>query len=119
MKHLFLTCLVSFMLTSCKCKPTCAVASQWTQTASDRIAALLNCNNPDAIAADISGEVEKLNLCTKTMEQGVVTALVCKPVAVLVAKLAVNGLPATWGCSGGVGATIVQSTVYGACALIP
>jgi hypothetical protein len=122
MKTILVLCtILSFSLTGCKScsKPTCDDAVKYSQIAANRVAEFLDCKNPTAIAGDIFIAVDKLNLCTNPVEQGAIASIVCKPVSVLVAQLAVTGLPARWECSGGAGAKALETAVYAACSALP
>ena len=118
---LTLVCVLTLSLSGCKSctKPTCDQTAKYSATAGARVADFLECKNPDAIAADLAGTVEKLNLCTNPVEQGAVAAIVCRPVAMLVAQMAINGLPSKWECTGGAGGKAIESAVYAACAILP
>lgn len=119
----YLLILVAVMsLTSCKWfqnKPACELTTTYTNVAGARVADFLECSNPAAVSKSIQDTIEKLNLCEKPIEAGMASAVVCRPVAMVVSNWAVTGLPTEWGCTGGTGVKLLEQAIYSACSAIP
>jgi len=121
MKNLLMVVLaiaVSLSVVGCKKKPTCEKTTQYSQAVAKQLAGALDCKNPEAIAGDIQGEIEKLKLCEVT-PTGPIAVLVCKPVSILLVQMAVNSLPKKWECSGGATAKVTEQLIYAACSAAP
>jgi len=108
------------LFTACQSKPTCHVAKQYSATAADRIAKVLDCDNKAAIALDVQDTVEKTGICTEPKESGLISLIVCKPVTQYVGSAIVRGaVPKDWQCRGGIVKAGVQTVLYRACTAIP
>ena len=118
---IFIVFIIS--LTSCKWpwqKPSCDLTDKYATIAGKNIATILVCRKPDAIAADLKKTISDLNLCTKPVEAGAISGLICKPVSTVVAQMIVQGvLPSRWECSGGVPAQALETFLYNACSALP
>ena len=129
MKNVMTICVLAVLtlsLSSCTIwdkffggKPTCDTTEKYANIAGKQVASFLDCKNPAAISASLNASIDNLGLCKNPVEAGTISAIICRPVAMYVSKLAVNGLPKEWECSGGAGARAVETAVYAACVLIP
>jgi hypothetical protein len=106
------------MTSGCVQKPSCDKTEQYAQKVGTGLGAAFGCKRPDLIAEDIQGKIQDLRLCEE-MPTGPIAAIVCRPVSIYVAKLAIDKLPERWECSGGAGGAALQSLVYNACAALP
>jgi len=95
-------------------KPACDDTKRATDIAAQKMANVLNCRNPEAIAKDLQGQVEKANLC-ENREQGALGEAICRPVSSYVVAQLVKKLPASWECQGGEAADMTVNALYTAC----
>jgi hypothetical protein len=75
----------------------------------------LQCQNPSVIAADISDQIVKLNLCRPRAYSISLSNTICLQVSSIVAGLSVSSIPTTWGCSTQVVTNLIQSKVNESC----
>jgi hypothetical protein len=95
--------------------PLCKVANKAIFGAAQGIAEVLTCANPAVIAADIAAPIYKANLCQKEASAGLVGDIVCPQVSKTVIGIGLGTLPATWGCTGGSNAQVLEATLTDSC----
>jgi hypothetical protein len=109
--------LFFLLLSSTACqtmKPTCDDTKRAADVAAAKMANVLNCRKPEAISADLQGQIEKAQLC-ENREQGALGEAICRPVSTYVVSQLVKKLPAKWECEGGDAAEMTVNTLYAAC----
>jgi len=105
MKRLIVAALAASTFSCTKAQvaaPLCAVLAQTIVGTSQGVADALKCSDVPAIAATLSDQIGKLNMCSATSQQGLIGDVVCPQVASFVIGLGVGALPAAWGCTGGI-----------------
>jgi len=103
------------ILSACQTmKPSCEDTKRAADIASVKMASVLSCQNPEAIAKDLIAEVEKAELCSNR-EQGALGEAICRPVSSYVVNQLVKKLPSNWQCNGGQAKDVTVNTLYAAC----
>ena len=118
MKRLILLALAASAFSCTKAQvaaPLCAVLAQTIVGTAQGVADALKCSNVPAIAATLSDQIGKLNMCTATSQQGVIGDAVCPQVAGFVVGIGVGALPPAWGCTGGIAADQASAVLLKAC----
>lgn len=95
-------------------KPTCDDTKRAADIAARKLANVLNCQNPAAIARDLHRQVEKAQLCDNR-EQSSLGEAICRPVSSYVVSQLVKQIPEAWACQGGEASQITVNTLYTAC----
>lgn len=115
-KLLFLSILLS--LTACK--TACVVQDNITNLASGLIFSALQCQNLDAIKADIAPIAAHVGICTADdRKTGLVASLAC-PILVQGAVAIANGaIPAKWQCNPVNASATVASVLNSGCSALP
>jgi len=110
---------LAFALSGCTKKPSCETTTKYSKVVGDGVAELFDCKKPERIAMDLQDEIEKLKLC-ENRPTGLISVIVCKPVASFVTKQVVrHALPKKWECSGGIPGTALEAAIYNACVTLP
>ena len=104
-----------FLLSSCQTlKPSCDDTRKAAIIAGEKMANVLGCGKPEAIAQDLFSKIEQAKLCEER-EQGALQDAICRPVAAYVADQLVSKIPARWECKGGMAKEATVNTLYSAC----
>ena len=119
MKHIIILLIV--MISGCTKppltaeNPVCKNLFKVAYGTAQAISVGLQCQNPSVIAADISDQILKLNLCGPQAYSISLSNMICPQVAGIVASLSVSSIPTTWGCSTQVVTELIQSKVNESC----
>ena len=97
-------------------EPLCKAVFKATTASANVIATTLQCEDPAAIAGDLSAEIVKLGLCADVAQQSMLSDLVCPQVSALVAAFATSPIPANWKCSATVVTDLIKTQIAGTCA---
>jgi len=119
MKRLCLLVLL-VLVSSCVKKPQlpeplCKAVFKAATASANVIAATLQCENPAAIAGDLSDKIVALGLCAETAQQSTLSDLLCPQISALVATFATSPIPATWQCSASVITDIIKTQITETC----
>lgn len=98
--------------------PVCKAVFKVTTASANIIATALQCENPGAIAGDLSARIIGLGLCAETAQQSTLTDLVCPQLSALVAAMATSPIPASWQCSASVVTDMIKSQIETTCAKV-
>jgi len=118
MKRCLLVLLV--LVSSCVKKPQlpeplCKAVFKATTASANVIATTLQCENPAAIAGDLSAEVVKLGLCAEAAQQSTLSDIVCPQLSVLIASFVTSPIPTAWQCSATVVTEVIKTQIAGTC----
>jgi len=96
-------------------EPICKAMFKASIASANVIATTLQCEDPAAIAADLSGNIVKLGLCADMAQQSTLSDLVCPQVSALVASFVTAPIPAEWKCSATVVSEMIKAQISGQC----
>lgn len=96
-------------------EPLCKAVFKVTTASANVIATTLQCDDPAAIAGDLSAEVVKLGLCAELASQSMLSDLVCPQLSALVATFVTSPIPANWKCSATVVTEVIKTQIAGTC----
>lgn len=118
-KILWLLGMLLLLLPSCKKEvlpePICKAVFKATTATANIIATTLQCENPSAIAGDLSTRIVGLGLCAETAQQSTLGDLLCPQLSTLVASMATSPIPASWQCSTTVVTDLIKDQITDAC----
>jgi len=98
--------------------PVCKAVFKATTASANIIATALQCENPAAIAGDLSAQIIGFGLCAETAQQSTLTDLVCPQLSALVAAMATSPIPAAWQCSASVVTDMIKAQIETTCAKV-
>jgi len=96
-------------------EPMCKAVFKATTATANIIATTLQCEDPAAIAGDLSAHIVGLGLCADTAQQSTLSDLVCPQLSTLVASMATSSIPARWKCSATVMTDLIKSQITSNC----
>lgn len=103
--------------------PGCFIEQKVVDVSANFVSTSLQCSNAEAIKTDITKLISGFGICSaaeKGMPQGTLANTFCKPVSeTIVAFVAANGIPSSWGCSAANARILVADKLTQLCLNLP
>ncbi len=109
------------LLTSCSWfNAGCVIQSEAVKLATDTVYSTLQCDNKEAIYADLDALVSKTGICKATYQTGTLADVACPIVSAAVIQfVATNAIPVSWGCPASDAKQKLSAALLAACKMIP